>query len=301
MFEGGWELYQPAASALAGIAVAALAFVLCGLVGERATPVAGGAGGPRSKGVQPERDALLKVLLPLATGLAWKLPLSGMGPSLAVIYGRAGRPGDYQDRELLGLGLLIGFGLCIPVVFTLFLFAPALAPFGVLAASLGPTLLHSNYSSKVKKRDLSISRNMPFMLDLLVLAMRAGASFQQSLERVAVDYAGLALGDEASKIIVDLSTGATMAEALTNFHERVPIVPVRTFVDDLIQGDELGRPLADVLLRLSGKSRITRVQDAEEMAGSAKVLVLIPGMLVFIASLILLLAPFLLEMGGKSH
>ena len=77
-----------------------------------------------------------------------------------------------------------------------------------------------------------------------------------------------------------------------NLYQRVPTEPMRLFVDDLVQGEELGRPLADIFERQADQSRVRRVQDATDTAGKAKVLVLIPGMLVFISVLILLFAPF---------
>lgn len=233
-------------------------------------------------------------LVRLAAWVAPHTPLVGLQPALIKKYEGAGRPGDRTDDGVLGVSLLVGLGVSVPVAFALLLFAPALAPAGFLAVAAGPFLLGSNYEKVKAARQESITRTMPFMLDLLILALRAGASFEQALERVAIDYAELPLGDEVNMVLVDLATGATLTEALKGLGDRVPVAPVRVFVDSLIQGEELGRPLADVMDRLATKSRTTRVQDAEELAGKAQVAVLVPGMLVFIASLILLLAPFLL-------
>ena len=55
---------------------------------------------------------------------------------------------------------------------------PLLAPLGLVVAVAGPGLLSASYGSQAKRRELAIKRVMPFVLDLLVLTMRAGASLQ---------------------------------------------------------------------------------------------------------------------------
>lgn len=230
--------------------------------------------------------------LPFATALARVIGLGSLRATLAERYARAGYPGGLDDDELLGLGLLLGIPLAIPLALILSFVSPLLAPLGIVLVVLGPGLLSSIYNSKGTQRELSITRVMPFVLDLLVLTMRAGASLQQAIERVTEDYRGHPIGREFAAVLSDLSTGTTVREAFENMQERIPVPAVRTFVDDLVQGDELGRPLADIFERQADESRIRRVQEATDTAGKAKVLVLIPGMLVFIAVLLLLFAPF---------
>lgn len=230
--------------------------------------------------------------LPFATALARVIGLGSLQATLAERYARAGYPGGLDDDELLGLGLLAGVPLALLLGLVLAFVNPLLAPLGLALVLLGPGLLSSSYNSQGTKRELAITRVMPFVLDLLVLTMRAGASLQQAVERVTEDYRDHPIGLEFAAVLSDLSTGTTVREAFENMQERLPIPAVRNFVDDLVQGDELGRPLAEVFERQADASRIRRVQDATDTAGKAKVLVLIPGMLVFIAVLLLLFAPF---------
>jgi tight adherence protein C len=246
--------------------------------------------------------ALAQPFLPFFTALGRAFGLKSLKASLSHAYARAGYPGGLEDDDLVGLGLMCGIPLAIPVAIVFSAVSPLLAPVGLLIVVAGPGILSSSYSSQGNKREKSISRTMPFVLDLLVLTMRAGASLQQAVKRVADDHAGEPIGVEFSAVLTDLGTGLTNKEAFQNFHERVPIAPVRLFVDDLVQGEELGRPLADIFERQSDQSRIRRVQEATETAGKAKVLVLIPGMLVFIAVLILLFSPFFVRWyyGGLS-
>ena len=70
---------------------------------------------------------------------------------------------------------------------------------------------------------------------------------------------------------------------------------VTTFVDDLLQSEELGRPIADTLESLADRVRTIRTQDAIDTAGKAKVMVLVPGTLILLACMIMLFAPFIVK------
>jgi len=296
MFEVTNPLVLIAASVLIGISVYAFFIAVGselqkrGLAEEIAKSAAARKHRPQHQG--GGLLALAGPLLPLSTALGRTLGMEGLQATLAERYARAGYPGGLDDDELIGLGLLLGIPLAIPVAFLLSMLHPLLAPLGAVMLLTGPGLLSSSYNSQGNKRELAISRTMPFALDLLVLTMRAGASLQQAMERVAADYVNHPIGAEFSAALADLATGSAIREAFENMQERIPIPAIRSFTDDLIQGDELGRPLAEVFERQADQARIQRVQDATDTAGKAKVLVLIPGMLVFIAVLIMLFAPF---------
>jgi len=112
---------------------------------------------------------------------------------------------------------------------------------------------------------------------------------------VAIDYARHPIGLEFRSVLTDLEMGVTKEDALANLGNRVPIEAVRTFADDLTEAELLGRPVADTLQRLADRSRERRITQANETAGQAKVMVLVPGMLVFIATLLLLFSPFVVK------
>jgi tight adherence protein C len=220
------------------------------------------------------------------------LPLESTRETLVERYGRAGWPGGLDDDEVAGVALLAG--VIVAVVATLLVLAvfPLAAPLGIVGLFTGPGLVCGWLTRRAAQRDLEISRTMPFVLDLLVLTMRAGAPLNVAMERVVTDYSGHPIGAEFGAVLADMEMGVTKSDALESLAARNPIPAVRSFADDLNQAEELGRPIADALQRLADRSRQRRVQEATEMAGRAKVMVLVPGMLVFVAVLILLFAPF---------
>lgn len=305
MFELSHPVVMLVSCVLMGVCVATLALAVAGELGARGL-AAQVAREREDRRQRPRSSAgglrLAGPFLPFATALGNVLGLGGLRATLAERYARAGFPGGLDDDELVGLGLLSGVPLALPLAVILAAVNPLLAPFGLVLVALGPGLLSSIYNSRGNRRELAITRTMPFVLDLLVLTMRAGASLQQAIERVTQDYAEHPIGREFAAVLSDLSTGTTVREAFENMQGRVPVPAVRTFVDDLVQGDELGRPLADIFERQADEARVRRVQDATETAGRAKVLVLVPGMLVFVSVLILLFAPFAVRWyyGGQS-
>lgn len=240
--------------------------------------------------------ALVLTLLPIPTFLGKRLPARQVKSELAHWYARAGWPGGLSDDELFGLGILVGLAIGALVSLGLSILAPfPLGLIGFVMAALGPTLVKGHFQSEAKTREKAIGRTLPYVIDLLVLTMKSGASLPIALRRVADDYRGHPVGEEFRMMINDFDMGSTSREAWENLAKRAPIPVVKVMVDDVLQSEELGQPIADTLERLSDRSRTRRVQDAKATAGQAKVMVLMPMMLVFFASLLLLFAPFIVR------
>jgi tight adherence protein C len=239
--------------------------------------------------------ALALSLVPAMLPLMRRLPLRSLERSLAERYAEAGWPLGLDDDELMALALLVGLALCIPATLVLLLILPPLAPLGLALTALGPGMVSAILSSQGSRRRLRITRTMPYVLDVLVLTMRAGGSFLMALQRVAEDYAGHPVGAEFRVTLSDIELGMTSREAFEKLAERVPLPLVRSFVDEVNLAEELGRPLADALESLADRVRTRRVQEAVDTAGRAKVMVLVPGMLILLASLIILFSPFIVR------
>lgn len=244
-------------------------------------------------------SGLLGAVLPILPSI---VAMTSRAPGIGVIradlsrnYARAGWPGGLTDDELVALSLLIGLFVSIPLGGLFALYNPYLAPLGLVGLLMGPGLVSTKLMGQGKVRDNAIIRVMPFVLDLLVLSLRAGASLSVAMDIVAKDYTGHPLGEEFRATLKDIEMGTTMKAAFENLAARVPTHVVRTFVDEVIQSEELGRPIADTLERLSDRVRVNRVQDATQVAGKAKVMVLVPGLLVLLATLIVLFAPWIVK------
>jgi len=290
------------ACALFALAVLCIVYVLGVKATQHEDVMTGAVGAARRRVLrepgrqQSELFAFVLSLVEVIEPIVRALPTDWIRSSVVPRYEAAGWPGGLSDDELVSLTAIIS--VVISLVFMLILgliFGPMIGLFGLIGVALGPILVGNDLKSRAEHRDLQINRTMPFVLDLLVLTMRSGASLPIALQRVALDYKDHPIGEEFQTTLREIDLGTTRREAFETMADRVGLPVVRQFVDDVIQAEELGRPLADTLARLCERMRERRLQDAQDTAGKAKVKVLLPGMLVFLSVLILLFAPFLLR------
>ncbi|MHC4871437.1 MAG: type II secretion system F family protein [Planctomycetota bacterium] len=209
-------------------------------------------------------------------------------------YRDADYPARMTDNQVMGLIVILGLPAMIILAISALLTLPPLfiaAP--VLGFGIGYAVLNFWIMGQGQNRRSLINKTMPFVMDLIVMSMNAGASFQMALEQVVSDYNGHPVGNEFSGVLGAVNSGAPLAEAMETFRKRAENIPVaEAFADDVIQSQKLGRPLAETLNKSSERFKKLRIQIANELAGKAKVKILIPGILILFASLMILFGPF---------
>lgn len=198
-------------------------------------------------------------------------------------------------NEFIALGILggVGFGAFGIVAVNLAELPSALVFF---FAGLGAVLPYVQVTGQRARRFKEVNRSLPGSIDLASLCMGAGLDFPGSIRQI-VDKAGRkdALVEELAFILQELELGRTRRQALENFADRVPTEAVRDFVGTVIQAEEKGNPLAEVLRIQANMLRMRRSVMAEEAAARAAVLMMGPLMLIFCAIVILLLGPFIVQ------
>ena len=131
----------------------------------------------------------------------------------------------------------------------------------------------------------------------MALAMGAGLDFPGAVRQV-VDKSSNPhdpLVEEFTLILQTLNLGRTRKDALLGFADRAPAASVSEFVNALVQAEERGNPVAEVLLIQAGTSRTRRSVRAEELAAKAGVKMTGPLMLIFLAVLALIIAPAMMN------
>ena len=150
---------------------------------------------------------------------------------------------------------------------------------------------------KVRARQRSIVRALPFDLDLLTLSVEAGLDFAAAIGKVVEKGRKGALADELSVVLKELKLGKTREEALRNLAARVCVPTVTSLVHALVQADRMGTPLGKVLRILSSQMRVERTQRAEKLANEAPVKLLFPLICFIFPTLFLMLfAPIVYQM-----
>jgi tight adherence protein C len=165
---------------------------------------------------------------------------------------------------------------------------------GVALGTLYPLLkLHGI----AQQRQRLIGRRLPAAIDLLSLCMGAGMDFVGALEMFVDEHPDdrNALVEELRRVLQELSIGRMRRDALIGFAERAPAEAVRDFVAALVQAEQKGTPLADVLALQAQMLRMRRSVAAEEAAARASVLLLLPMLLLLGCVLLILLGPVLVN------
>ena len=148
----------------------------------------------------------------------------------------------------------------------------------------------------VRERQETIQRTLPDAIDLLTVCVEAGSGFEAAVTRVVQKWRG-PLADEFERLLADMRMGRGRREALRDMGERTGVLDVQAFVAALIQADQLGVGLVQVLRVQAEQMRLRRRLRAEEQAQKAPIKMLFPLIfLIFPALYIVILGPAALNL-----
>ncbi len=172
----------------------------------------------------------------------------------------------------------------------------------IILAPLGGAVPWLQVQATAEERMKSINRGLPYATDLLALSMSAGKDFPGAVRQVVEKSSDPddALVEEFARILQELSIGRTRRQALLAFADRCPSDTVMEFVNSVVQAEEKGNPLADVLQVQAGMSRMRRGVKAEKTAAKAGVAMVGPLMLLMVCILILIIGPLFLKLGEQA-
>lgn len=129
--------------------------------------------------------------------------------------------------------------------------------------------------SKVRQIKDQIRRGFPDALDMLSVCAFAGLGFDQALQRVS-ESLRTPLGIELRRTVQEMELGVTRAEALRNLSDRLDISELSSFVAIIIQAENLGMRIADVLHTQAEQMRILKQYRAKEAANRLPAKMLFP-------------------------
>lgn len=206
----------------------------------------------------------------------------------------AGNPGNLGAREFYGLrmvsmlaGILIAFLLLRHSREMLYALGAVIT---VLVFFLLPTAW---LQGRVRKRQDAIRKGLPDALDMLSVCATAGLGFDQSIQRVS-EHWNTPVGYEFGRVIHEMEMGLSRREALRNMADRLDVGELSSFVAFVLQSEQLGMAISDVLHTQAGQMRAERRFRAQEQAQKIPTKMLIPmAFLIFPAILAVVLGPAL--------
>jgi tight adherence protein B len=107
-----------------------------------------------------------------------------------------------------------------------------------------------------------IQSQLPDGLMMIAGSMRAGLGFTPALESLARDIEP-PLAQEFALVLREQRMGVKLDDALTHFHERVPVQDVALFVSAVSISREVGGNLAEILASLSDTLRRRQIMEGK--------------------------------------
>lgn len=170
---------------------------------------------------------------------------------------------------------------------------------GLCGAAFGYMLPERLLAGRIRYRQRRLRTGLPSALDLMVMALEAGQSFDQALGAGA---AGLRstfheLSSELMLIQMELRAGKSRAEALRNLSERNRESELSKVASLLIDADRYGTSLAPALRTHARYLRSRFKHSAQESARKVGVKLIFPVFfLIFPAVLLVTLGPAVLQL-----
>lgn len=198
----------------------------------------------------------------VARYLGYRLIIAGSLPAAVVVL--ASTAGSVSPRTILAVGGLAGLGWLVPLLLV---------------------------RRRAERRIEAIDREVPELVDLLVTTVEAGVAFVAAVQLAARRVPG-PLGQELALALSEQSMGLTVEESFRNMLTRIDSDALRTFVQSLLQGEQLGVSTGKILRDLAIDMRKRRRRSAEERAQKAPTKILFPLVLLILpAMFVVVLGP----------
>ena len=208
----------------------------------------------------------------------------------------AAYPWNLDEDELLELAEILFVGVTLLALIGFLILFDSFSLFTALGlgvcAAFAPGYIVGH---KSVQRRIAINRALPFSLDLMVLTMEAGSTFQESIETLIDSDPDSPMGQEFTYFLQAKLHGKTRHAALAEMAERVGSNDLTPVVDAVNTAEELGTSIGKILRIQAEGIRGTRSQRAEKLAAEASSKILFPTLLIMVAVLLMMMGPVIIK------
>ena len=153
---------------------------------------------------------------------------------------------------------------------------------------------------KIGRRQLTIIKSLPDVLDMLIICVEAGLGLNAALDRVANERTRLGndvMGTELKYMTYELQAGIVREQAFHNLGSRNGVDDLKSLAAFMVQSEKLGGSLVEALKIYASELRERRRQRAQEQANKAAVKLLFPLVFfIFPTMFIVILAPAVMQL-----
>ena len=148
---------------------------------------------------------------------------------------------------------------------------------------------------KVDERKAAVEKDLPDVIDLLVISVEAGLGFEAALGRVVQNVPG-ELSDEFSRMLQETRVGVSRSEAMKSLADRTDVDDLNSFILAMNQADAFGVSVSRMLRVQADEIRVRRRTRAQERAFAAPVKMVFPLVLcIFPSIFVVLLGPAMIQ------
>ena len=170
----------------------------------------------------------------------------------------------------------------------------------ILLLPIGFRLPRIYLAHLIRKRQKNIEFELPYVIDLLSLAIESGLDLTGGIAKVVEKSRNTDIIVEFKMFLADIKVGKSMEEALADMAERVKVLSFFSFVSSLIQAQRLGADIGPTLRAQAEQMRYQRLILAEERVNKLPVKLLIPLVFfVFPSISVLLIGPAMIQIQTK--
>lgn len=214
--------------------------------------------------------------------------------------GTAGNPAGITAEGMLALKIIsvvAVFMLAGWFAFLTWTNGAAAIALSLVAALLGWFIPDMWLNSRISHRQELIRRELPDMLDMLMIAVEAGLGFDAAVTRYIRVRSG-PLAEEFATELNEVQAGMSRREALRRLADRCGVFELGTFCMAMVQADVFGVSVGNVLRTQASEMRLKRRQHAEELAQKVPAKMVFPLVFCILpATLIVLAAPAVISIG----
>jgi tight adherence protein C len=186
--------------------------------------------------------------------------------------------------------------VCVALLIGIFLIATGSGLSGIVVIGLLIYYPHVWLKSTYIKRHIQIQKALPNVIDLLTLSVEAGKDFLTSLRDILARRHRDPLGEELERTFREIQLGKKRADALRDLIKRVKQPDLTSVINAVIQADELGVSIANILRIQGDQLRVKRFNRAEKMANETPVKIILPIAIFIVPAVFIIIgAPFILQ------
>ena len=152
--------------------------------------------------------------------------------------------------------------------------------------------------NKISRRQVSINRAFPDVLDLMLICVESGMSLEATFQRVSQEIGAqsIALAEELTLATAEMSYLPDRRLAFENLAKRVPLDGIKSLCLALQQSEKFGTPLAQTLRVIAQENRDQRMTAAEKKAAALPPQLTVPMILFFLPVLfVVILGPAVIK------